>query len=215
MDQFIDEVNEDLKKEKYEEVWKKYGQFVIGGAVAVLIATGGYSFWKSWSEEKAATEGTRFDAAIQAIGNESWDDANSQLEAFKNDAGDGYRGLALIRQGEVLQAKGDNAAALAVWETLAADSGVDAVYRDFGLLMSVTVNLDNMDVNQVKSRLGTLAGSTSGWRHLAQEQIALAAITAGDKDEATQLLNGLIADADAPQGLKQRAGNYLAVLSVQ
>ena len=38
MDQFIEEVDEELKRERYEDLWRKYGTFIVAAVLLVVIA---------------------------------------------------------------------------------------------------------------------------------------------------------------------------------
>ena len=40
----FDEVDEELRRDRAEKLWKKYGAYVMGAAVAIVVAAGAYSF---------------------------------------------------------------------------------------------------------------------------------------------------------------------------
>jgi len=41
-DSFIREVDDELRTERVQNIWKKYGKLLIAGAAAVVIGTAGY-----------------------------------------------------------------------------------------------------------------------------------------------------------------------------
>jgi len=41
MSDIFQEVEEDVRKERYEQLWKKYGNYIIGAAAILVIAVGG------------------------------------------------------------------------------------------------------------------------------------------------------------------------------
>ena len=45
-DSFIREVDEELRSDRVQEFWNKYGKLVIGVAVAIVVVTGGYRFYE-------------------------------------------------------------------------------------------------------------------------------------------------------------------------
>ena len=37
MDNFIEEVDEELKRERYERLWQRYGRIVVGAVLVVVL----------------------------------------------------------------------------------------------------------------------------------------------------------------------------------
>ena len=53
------EIDEELRQERFERLWKRYGKFIIGAAVAVVLIVGGYKFWEYYSlkqKEKSSVQ---------------------------------------------------------------------------------------------------------------------------------------------------------------
>ena len=62
-DGFLREIDEELRQEHYEKLWKRYGKYVIGAAVALVVTVAGYQTWRSSVTESRRAEGERFAAA--------------------------------------------------------------------------------------------------------------------------------------------------------
>ena len=41
------EVDEELKQDRYEKLWRQYGKYVIAGAVLIVAAVAGWKAWES------------------------------------------------------------------------------------------------------------------------------------------------------------------------
>ena len=44
-DAFLQEVDEAVRKDQLDNIMQRYGRWILGGAVAALIAFGGYLYW--------------------------------------------------------------------------------------------------------------------------------------------------------------------------
>ena len=58
-DELIKEAEEDLQKERLENLWKQYGHFVIGAIALLVILTGTVSFYGYWSLKTSQTATAR------------------------------------------------------------------------------------------------------------------------------------------------------------
>ena len=52
MSDIFREVDEDLRRDRAERVFKKYGGAMIADVVLIVGVTGGYSFWRHWLAQK-------------------------------------------------------------------------------------------------------------------------------------------------------------------
>ena len=74
------------------------------------------------------------------------------------------------------------------------------------------IKLDTASYAEIKAALEPLAGATSVWRHTARELLGLSALKAQVWEEAGRWFDQIVVDAQAPQGLRQRADLYLAIV---
>ena len=51
------EIEEAIREDRAKELWQRYGNWIIAGAVALVIAVGGYTYWRS--HRAAVSEGER------------------------------------------------------------------------------------------------------------------------------------------------------------
>ena len=95
---------------------------------------------------------------------------------------------------------------------IAADAGIDPLYRDAATLLSVMNAPDASNPSDLQSRLAPLADGTGPWKPLALELSAALDLKAGDRAAAAEKLQELI-DLDAtPPELRQRAAQLAEVL---
>ena len=61
------EVDEDLRRDQAAKVWKKYGAYVIGAAVALVLATAGFQAWRWWDVEQRSERSASYTAAVELL----------------------------------------------------------------------------------------------------------------------------------------------------
>lgn len=207
------EVDEELRREQYEKLWKKYGKYVISCAVVVVLGTGASVGWKEYSAAARQSESARFEAAVRLIASDEEAQGAAALGALADDAGAGYRMLARLRQAAALRRVGDHGAALSVYDRLAADGGVDGHLRDLARLLAAQTQLElGAADDEVAARLDPLLTGGNPWRHSAREVRGALALRQGDLDTARREFAALTDDAGAPPGIRARAAEVLAAV---
>ena len=119
--------------------------------------------------------------------------------------------LARFREASARRKDGDPAAAVDIYETLAADDSIEPLYRDLAVLLSVMAQADTGDPKALSDRLAPLAAD-GPWRHTAGEYIGLLALRQGDTATARKQFEAIADDSQAPQGARARAAELLQTL---
>lgn len=212
MDNFIEEVDEELKRERYAELWRKYGKFVVGASLLIVIAVAGIMGWRQYRLYSEIQSGLDYvNAADLAAAGKS----AQALAAFKTlgkDGTAGYRDLARLREAGVLARQGNEAAAAQIYDSIAKDEGTDKVFRNVALILYALNVADRADPKALADRLKPLTEEASPWRYSALEITALLDRRRGDISAAKSIYQKLADDDQAPPGLRARAAEFLAVL---
>ncbi|WP_448205120.1 DUF2659 family protein [Azospirillum sp. sgz302134] len=206
MSDIFREVDEDLRRDRMERLFKRYGGVALAGALAVVAATGGYTAWRNWQQSQHQQETAALTAALAQAG-QGPEKGVEALAAFAGKADPGMAALAQLNAAALLAREGKTAEAVAVYDKLAANSGVSGVYRDLASLLSVMHQMDSGDAAQLQARLQPLTADASPWRFSARELTAVLAARAGDKDRARSLFQQLADDSQAPAGVRSRAAD--------
>ncbi|WP_259780204.1 DUF2659 family protein [Aestuariispira ectoiniformans] len=208
MSDIFDEIEEDLKRDRLEEAWKKYGKYVIAVAVVIVLATAGNTAWRHYQASQKAEMANRFDEAGDLARNGDVKGAIDQLSAMAKDGG-GYGTLARLQQASLMAENGDNEGAVAVYDAVAADSSIDPIYSELALVLAVMHQLDSGDPQTLLDRLASQLKPEAPWRFTAYEMAAGLSIRKGDKEAAADYLKKITDDAEAPQAARQRASELL------
>jgi hypothetical protein len=205
------EVDEDLRRDQAEKLWRKYGAYVIAAAAAVVLATAGFQTWKWWYSKQQTELSDRYAAAVRLIARGDNEAAADQFGALA-DPGGGYGTLAAFNQARLLAASGDKAAAIEIWDRLAASSAAGPAFQGVATLLSVMQQMEDGDPVALEARLKPLSETDGGYRHVALELIATLAIRQGDPARAREIYTQIADDPNSPVGLRARASQLLNAL---
>lgn len=211
MTEIFREIDEELRYEKLQRLWHRYRVAIIALVAGLILGTAGYVGWKDYAEKQAQERARAFAAALDAAAQPDDAAALAALDAIAAGS-DGYATLARLQKAAVELRSGNTAGAAAVYESLAADTSVEATFRDLAVVLLAVNSLDTGEPDELIARLAPLTADGNAWRHSARELTALLMLRKGDTAGARDLLTTLSADVAAPPGLRQRAEELLAGL---
>lgn len=204
-DSFIREVDEELRHDRFKDLWRRYGVWVIAAAVLVVAATAGFRGYEYWVESRAGRSGDAFLQALNLANAGKNDEAIAALDELQKDGYGSYPILARMREATVLADKGDFTAAVAGFDEVATDSSVPDAIRDMARLRAALILVDNGSYADVAARAELLAADGNALRHSAREVMGLAAWKEGKSEDALRLFDQIADDAQAPTNLRRRA----------
>ena len=212
MDEFIREVQEDVRRDRALELWRKYGKYAIGLVLVAVIAAAAVVGWRNYQQSRRLEHGMVYAEALDLVREGQ---TGAAIAAFNNlavDAGRGYAELARLQQAALLARDGNGAGAAAIYEQLASDTGADRMFRDLALILLALTTADNADPAELGRRLEPLTAKDNPWRFSAREVTALLALRSGEKARAKEIFKSLVDDVTAPRQLRARASEMLASL---
>lgn len=211
-DDLIREVDEDLRKERYNKLWNAYGKYAVGVVAVVVAITAGTVGWREYQSSQRMEHGARFAAAQRLIADGNFQQGADAFAALAESAGAGYRALSLLQEAAARARDGDRNAAVVVYDRIAADDDFDARLRDVARLLAVLQLVNSNNAVDLADRLAPLTSADNEFRHSARELNALVHIKSGDTAAAKKSYAELSDDATAPSGVRARAAEMLAAL---
>jgi hypothetical protein len=206
------EVQDDLRRDRYARVWKKYGAVILFAVVIIIGGTAASVWWRDHQRGVREKDGDRYAAAAQLAQAGKTDEAIKAFTSLAEDGTPGYRTLARLHEAALLAKKGDVKGAVAVYDALAADSTTEKSFQDLATLLAVMASLDSGDPATLTQRLQPLTAEDNPWRYSALELTALLAERAGNTKAARDIYTRLADDAEAPGGIRLRARQMLGLL---
>ncbi|MBZ0216679.1 MAG: tetratricopeptide repeat protein, partial [Fimbriimonadaceae bacterium] len=207
------EVDEDLRHEQMTKMWKQFGPYVIGAAVLVVAVVAGYKGWNWYTANQAANAGLKFEEAMTEGLEGARAEAIVGFEALSTDAPGEYPVLALLAAAGMKARNGETAGAIAEYDAIAAMRGADPEIADLARIQAGMLLLDTAERAVIVDRMSGIASGGGAWRHAALEIMGLAAWKAGAINDAAALFRQVIADVQAPRGVRQRSQVMLALIT--
>ncbi|TJZ90478.1 tetratricopeptide repeat protein [Paracoccus gahaiensis] len=203
-DSFIDEVTDELRRDRLYGVMRRYGWIVI----LVILAIVGATAWREYSRGQERAEAQAWGDAVLAA-EEGGDPA--ALLAIDPQGSAGREALAgLLAAG--LQADEPSAAAEAL-RTVGGDQPQGAL-AELAQLKLVMLDGPNMDPSTRDEMLTRLSRAGAPFELLALEQKAVALIGAGRPDDAVTLIRQIQDKDGVSQALRLRLSEMMIALGV-
>lgn len=211
-DTILREVDEELRGDRLRSLWRRFGPFVIGAAVAIVLLVGINEGWKWWQDSQSAAASDRFYAALDLA---DGGDAAAAQQAFADleaSASGGYATLARFREAGLLAQQGQTEEAIAAYDRLATSESNPQI-KALALVFGANMFIDAGDVAAVEQRVQGLVEPTNPMRNAAREAIGLAQFKAGDLDAARRTLMQILADPLVSRDMQSRIELYVAQLA--
>jgi hypothetical protein len=204
------EVDEEVRREQLKQLWERYGTLLIAACVLLVVAVGGWRAYEWWEAQKAAEAGTAFLAATQLADEGKHKEAEEAFAKLAADSAGSYRLLGRFREAAELGRR-DAKAAVAIYDQLAADNGLNQSLRDLAAVRAGMILVDTAAYDEVKRRLEALTSPDRTFRHSARATIALAAWRANNVAEMKRWSDMILADAETPPGTRGQIQMLLAL----
>lgn len=212
MSDIFQEIEEELRRENFAKLWKRYAPYIIGILVVALVATGIVVGWRQYQARLRADEGERFQVAMNLLHAGKTKEARAAFAALAQ--GSSGRGvLARLQEAAIEARQGDDKAAIARYGAIASDDSVDPAFRHLATILQAQFQLASVDPHQIIDRLKPLTAMAGPWQPSALELTALAQLKAGDKKAAHATFQRLADDLAAPQGMRSHAAEMVAALA--
>ena len=204
MADIFDEINEDLRKDRANALWSKYGIYVIAIVASIVAVVAGRQVFVGYQATQSAKAADAFYTAIKS------EDSNAALAAL--DLPDGYEMLANFRMAASMAETGDAAGASEAYLALSENSDMRQIYRDIALLLSVQTAPESASIDSLSERISNLAALAGPMQALALETLAGLSLRAGDVDAAKDALSRMQDLTDISAMMRQRARQMLVIL---
>ncbi len=212
MSDIFQEVDEEVRKEKANALWKKYGGYVVGACLAIVIGTAGRVAWREYQEAQRIEDSNRYIlAALQAAEGKT-SEATESFRALAEESGTGYAVLARLREAGVRIEAGDRQGAIDIYDAVVASGEGGPALTDFVRYLAASQLINDGSAADIDARLAPLLEGNNPWRFSAHELKAIVAHRDGRLDDAREQFKALRTMAGAPPGIRQRAEQVLNIL---
>lgn len=206
MTDVFEEVEEQIRQDRYISFFKKWGIWLAVGFGLLLAGMSAGLAWRHYDDQNRRENSEAFAAVLTQLQEGRVDAAKASLEAFEGRDEGVYRAFSLMAEAAILVEEGDLAGAAEKFDA-AAEASRNPLVRDSARLRAAYLVADTQDLAALETRLEPLlTDDTAGEiRAAARELLAIEAWEAGQTDRARELFDQLALDPFAPDAIRQRA----------
>jgi hypothetical protein len=209
--EFFNEVDEEVRREQLKKLWDRYSGLIIGVAILVVVAVGGWRGYQYWQGKLAAEAGAAFEAAAKLSDDNKHAEAEAAFAKLVATAPSGYRTLARLRAAAETEVR-DKQAAIKQYDEIGADSRIGQTEQDLARLRAAGLLVDTAPYAEIKQRLEPLTAQDRTFHHAARELLALSAWRNNDATATRQWVDLITTDSDTPASLRARIEGLRALL---
>ncbi len=211
-DEFIREVDEAVRQDRWLAVWKQYNAYIIGAALAVLVGTAAGVGWQTYEANQRAANARALAEATEFLSSERPEEASAAFKAIADRVGGGVAVVAKFRAAEADKLAGDRDGKLALLEDLTGNADARSIYQRLAALLAKQETLEDSDAETLIDEIDQLSTPDNPWRASLVELKAIAQMKSGRTEEARETLDALLVDEEIPTNLARRASELLSAL---
>ena len=217
-DEFLQDVEKDMRQEKLENIWKEYGKLISTVLVIAIGGSSGWVLWRNHSEKQLNFTSQKFMKAQELIERGNVSEGLGVYDSIIHDSSKTYAPLAAIAKAGLLAGKSpeDVKKAEDLLSKLAGNSSADKTMRDFATVTLIRMNLDRYELKAVDGptkakliahlvTLDKLVTDNSPYSLLAQELKGVILFALNDYAKASEVYVKIAQTKDCPRGLQARA----------
>jgi hypothetical protein len=213
-DAFLREVDEELRRDRAASFFTRYGTYVIGGVLALLLAVGGWMWWRNSQNEAAAALSGKLIQAQEQLSTDNAKDAAASIDELVASDRPGYRIAGLFLRANAQEATNAIPAAIETLKSIANDGEAPQPYRDAALIRQTLLEYETLPPEQVVERMRPYAQPGNAWHGTAGEMLGMALIRQQKNQEAGRVFEAIARDRSVPEAIRQRAIQIVSTLGI-
>ena len=212
MSDIFQEVDKELREEKYKTIWKRYKYYIIAILVLFIFCVGFNSFWKQYSLNEVNDRSTRFFAAME-LAQQDKTSAIVLLQEFtskEKNSSEYHSMIASFAEAAIRRSDKDFSGALAIYDEISVND-ISIFYKDYAKLSSAEMLIALNNTNDAKILLEELSSNSSELKFIAKEYLGYILINGGNISQAKAIFNSLAKEASVSINMKNRSKEILSV----
>jgi hypothetical protein len=207
----FEQVEEELRSERYKRLARTWLPLAGGVLLIALIAALSFWAWDNWQTSKADKASIAYERGLQSLQADNPTGADAAFIQAANEGNGAYKAMALMhRAGIAVDANRIPDAVRLLDE--AARASRDPLLADPAALKAAWLAMDTETLAQVEARLEPLTQADRPFSAFAREALAMARLQHGQTAPAREALVLLKNSLDAPQIVTQRADLAIAAI---
>ncbi len=209
----FNEVDEDIRKERYKKLWSRYGKYLIGLIVSIILifSINQYLASKKIADNKKLLE--IYFTASENIEKNQFELAYENLNKIYNDNNTTLAALSAFKLSNSYLKNNNKIDAIALLENIFDNNSLETIYRELALYKYIMINFDVLDISNIESKINTINIKERMLNPYFKELLGIKYITIGDKVKASSIFNELSSSENTPFDLKVRLKKLIQIAS--
>ena len=202
------EVDEDIRKERYINLFRKYGVYVIAIIVITVGSLAGIQFYSGYQVNKNEM---LFAEYINIIENNS-DDTLEKLSDSGETSNIFLNGMYLLKRSDLLVASGQIDQATLLLSEAIENNNLNKIHNDVAIYKLLMINIETLSIEEIKSYQNKLISEVDAF-YLIEELIAIKFLIEGQKEDAIKKFSELSTNNSVPIEIKNRSAVFIKIAS--
>ena len=202
------EVDEDIRKERYINLFRKYGVYAIAIIVIIVGTLAGIQFYSGYQVNKNEM---LFAEYINIIENNS-DDTLEKLSDSGNTSNLFLNGMYLLKRSDLLVASGQIDQATLLLSEAIENNALNKIHNDVAIYKLLMINIETLSIEEIKSYQNKLISKVDAF-YLTEELIAIKFLIEGQKEDAIKKFSELSTNNSVPIEIKNRSAVFIKIAS--
>ena len=200
------EVDEDIRKERYINLFRKYGVYVIAIIVIIVGTLAGIQFYSGYQVNKNEM---LFAEYINIIENNS-DDTLEKLSDSGETSNIFLNGMYLLKRSDLLVASGQIDQATLLLSEAIENNALNKIHNDVAIYKLLMINIETLSIEEIKSYQNKLISEVDAF-YLIEELIAIKFLIQGQKEDAIKKFSELSVNNSVPIEIKNRSVVFIKI----
>ena len=200
------EVDEDIRKERYINLFRKYGVYVIAIIVIIVGTLAGIQFYSGYQVNKNEM---LFAEYINIIENNS-DDTLEKLSDSGETSNLFLNGMYLLKRSDLLVASGQIDQATLLLSEAIENNTLNKIHNDVAIYKLLMINIETLSLEEIKSYQNKLISEVDAF-YLTEELIAIKFLIEGQKEDAIKKFSELSTNNSVPIEIKNRSAVFIKI----
>ncbi len=208
---FFEEVDEEVRNEKFKELINKYGGYILTFVILVLAFAVGYEKIGEWRINKAEQTNARYVQAVSA--SSDYENNIAELEGIVQTETGLYKDIARLQIANILLDNNQTDKALTVLAQINDDASASDKIREIAAVKLATYKIDSSSYSEIEKILAPIVQKGGAWAPMAKELLAMSAIQNKDMAKAKTIYEELLANGNISEEFKARVNDMLASIN--
>ncbi len=207
-DSFIDEVTEEVQRDKLYGYLRRYGWI---GVVLVIAIVGGASYYEYRKAQAIASAQAFGDALHSAVQDPNAAERLARLTQIESQAG-AQKAITDMMTASALLENDQLEEAAARLDAVVENADIEQIYKDIAMFKAALLRRGQLGGDARRAEFEPFTDPGHPMRVLAEEQLALIEIDEGNIEAAIERFQSILLDAETTAGLQRRAEQAIVAL---